>query len=781
MFVKMVVFGGNMRNLSKKMKIVLGTEALLIVVALILFAIPLSHYSYKGDEFSSEYGIPMQELLGVTEPGFYFDNSMEIEKELKTVVSPSTDLRFGSYDVILKYLTSDHNNTYTCSSEYSTVPVILGRQNAGLLEIEKPDTFMTIHLNSPLNVKGYQVTFNSTDNGYLYVYGLEIQETNWWKFFILITIIIISIFLDVFLFLSESGNIRARNDMLIVIALALFATLPMMDPYLGTGHDIDFHLGRIEGLAVSIRNRQIPSRISSAWLDGKGYAASIFYADIFLLLPAILRILGCSIQMAFKVYLFVINLATAWISLFCFGKLIKSRLGTIAASVAFMLSPYRLICIYSRFALGEYTALTFYPLILWGMLELYKDDDKKSFTGRVKRVLPFAIGLTGVVCCHVLSGVMVAIFVIAFALINFKKTFTPKVLIDYVLTGCIVILLNVWYLLPFVQVMKDGIQAVSEHLDGRFRSNGTYLWQLLSLFPKDGYSMSIEEAVPINRSAEMTVSVGPAFIAVLVYVLLRLQKHFDKSSDKWAVKAADALCGFGAFTIFMATPYFPWDAVKQMSYATNLVTKNIQFPFRFLGITMLCLSILIGIMFDLMKDSEGVIKNYAIPFVVAMIACCAVSASSFMTSYGESGVYILLPDGYGNSSVMGAEYLPEGTSKDYEDFNEPSATDGVEILDWRREKGSIYVAVNNATSEEASVSVPFLCYRGYRAYDADNGISFNTVKDGNGFVSFTVPSGYQGEVSVFYREPILWRLCELVSVLTLAGLVFAVIKGRKRN
>ena len=148
--------------------------------------------------------------------------------------------------------------------------------------------------------------------------------------------------------------------------LAVLASLPLFVDYMIIGADSIFHWMRIEALAQSIAQGNIPARIEALWLYGHGYANSVFYCDTFLTLPALLRLLGFDMNTAHGTYVFAVNLATAVIAYKCFrGCFQDSRIGMIG-SMLYTLAPYRIYNIYNRDALGEYTAMTF--------LRSYADD-----------------------------------------------------------------------------------------------------------------------------------------------------------------------------------------------------------------------------------------------------------------------------------------------------------------------------------------------------------------------------------------------------------------------
>ena len=82
------------------------------------------------------------------------------------------------------------------------------------------------------------------------------------------------------------------------------------------GADWSFHLSRIEGIAQGLREGQFPVRVYSIAKDGYGYAPSLFYGELLLYFPAVLRLLGMSVQGAYHTYLLALQLLTAGIAFF---------------------------------------------------------------------------------------------------------------------------------------------------------------------------------------------------------------------------------------------------------------------------------------------------------------------------------------------------------------------------------------------------------------------------------------------------------------------------------
>ena len=145
-------------------------------------------------------------------------------------------------------------------------------------------------------------------------------------------------------------------------------------------------------------------RIQPFWLSGNGYAASVFYGDLFLYLPAMLRLLGVPVQAAYKAFVFAVTLGTAVLTWWCVRRMLRDNAAALAASGLYTLSAYRMVDVYTRGAVGEYTALLFLPLVAYGLWRIFSQEDGAKPARLVW--LPAAIGYTGLIQSHLLTGEM---------------------------------------------------------------------------------------------------------------------------------------------------------------------------------------------------------------------------------------------------------------------------------------------------------------------------------------------------------------------------------------
>lgn len=258
-----------------------------------------------------------------------------------------------------------------------------------------------------------------------------------------------------------------KKNIYIILALGtavLVSSFGVLDSELHNGHDMLFHLSRIAGLRAGIREgirmRQLPVRIQPGWTNGYGYAVSVFYGDIFLYFPALLTFFKISVITAYRIYVVAVNAGTALISFFCFKRISKSSYIGATVSIIYTLSMYRICDLYIRAAVGEYTSMMFFPVIVLGMWEILKSD----CDGKNQGWIILTLGMSGVIQTHVLSSIMAVFFMMLVCAVSVKYVFQKNVLVQFIKSVCATIGLNIFFIIPFLDYSKEDLE-VFRHID----------------------------------------------------------------------------------------------------------------------------------------------------------------------------------------------------------------------------------------------------------------------------------------------------------------------------
>ena len=765
--------------------ILLGIQILVLLYSVLIFFRPLSVYSFSGRELLCPEGIFFENFLGSGRDGYYLDTSMvpeetmEKEKEERfTVSTPPINLSRGSYDVSISYQTEENLHTYTAMAKYKTYHVVGEKREIGLNPSRNSQTFSFL---SPLKVEDYQLQVSYNNVSYLFVDNISIGETNSWKAQQLFWTVIFCFVLNrvYFYYRKHKGN-RANKEQLsaaVVIGLTVFlSSLPLFSYYLYNGHDLSVHLARIEGLKEGLLAGQFPVRMQHFFLDGYGYPFSIFYGDIFLYFPAMLRMIGFTVQDTYKIYLFMVNLGTCLTAYFAGKAIFKDRVSGMVTAFLYMMAPYRLSCMYLRAAVGEVTAMAFFPLVIYGIYGIFSNASQQK--QKKKGWIYLALGFSGLINCHIISTFIAALFTAVVCLICWKKTFQKENFISLLKAAGTTLALCSFFLIPFLDYMQFDVRVNHVDKGGIFASHGAFWGQIFSLFPQ-GYGDASAISNGYADTVEMPFSIGGAFLAVFVIFIL-IKINLEK--EKCIVDKVGNLCfGLGVSAIFMSSFYFPWDFIEQLGKVFQTITQSIQFPWRFLGVATICLSIAGA--YTLFRIRR--LENRALYYSVLMAYCLLtmVSGSSFFTSYEEniSRHYLVDESDVSTFAIGLGEYLPVGTDDSMFGNDTVLAGGAVDILSSERQEDVFYFTCENLSDVPQYADIPLLSYRDYEAKDINTGMKLELTKGEGERIRVRLPEYYEGTIGVQFLVPWYWRIGELVSLGTVLLMFWQWGKNKRKE
>lgn len=564
----------------------------------------------------------------------------------------------------------------------------------------------------------------------------------------------------------------------ILIAIALVSSIPMFKEGILTGVDVGFHLLRIEGVKDALTIGQFPVRIQPNWLQGHGYANGFFYSDLFLVVPAIFRSCGYTVTESYKIYQFLINLMTSFIAYYSFSKMTKSKGEKAAdcgvallATLLYSTAIYRIIYLYSVEGVGQYTSLAFYPLVAAGIWRILKGEEKGYIS--------LAFGFSGLIQSHVLSVLLALIFSVLFALIFVKEVISGK---RYVEIGKAISLcagLNLWFILPAIIVSKTMELQV---LEGAATQNKIQTWgmsfaQLFTILPEaDKVGFLPMDA---GTSDEIHYTIGLGFSTVLIVGILLIGMALrHKNVERITRKVGVSLWVLTALSMYMSTYYFPWDGIAERIPMLSSLVATIQYPVRLQSITILLLSCLFIWEYNALN---GMLEGKTALIARALLCIITVLGASITSGYfiysvtTQMGhIYIQDEKCMGNGIIINGEYLPLGTDiSQLRYYKFCYNGEEIKISSTLHDMGKVTVNVTE-TVKDTKVEVPLLYYPGYVAKTTDatgQRYSLDITKGNNNVIQIMVPQGFKGNIGVWYEEPILWRVTEVVSAAVLGWLI----------
>lgn len=548
---------------------------------------------------------------------------------------------------------------------------------------------------------------------------------------------------------------RTRLLFLLVGFCAVFvASIPVLNSAFAEGHDTAFHIARIEGISRAMQSGQFPVRVHGGTLNDYGYPNSLFYPELLLYLPALLRMAGASLLTAFRAFLVFLNVLTFVFGYISFRRFTGSRFWGLVLAAVYLLNPYRLICLYYRSAIGEAAAMVFLPLVVYGLYAILYGE-KKDWRFLV-------LGATGVVQSHILSTQLAAIFAAVVVVCSLPRLFDAEKRWKSLLAAAVcTALLNVWFLVPMLlMILQLGLSVFS-------RPQGVVIEQSLDGFFGFG-SLQTAGHFPLG---------WVSLLAVPVYLLVRIIVKKTASNARLC-RIGDLLLGIGCVCVLGTTFYTPWQQMLNIPVLGKML-GSIQFAYRLLGIAQVCLAFVLGCAGLLFLRG----RPYARAVGVGIVCLTVVCASAFY----ESGLRLSESAGVTKSeytssldnrlSVGQAEYIVEGADPDkmvaqppqLESTNETFAVSGLVRYGTRT---CFSYTMDLAADTENKIVVPVTYIPNYVV--KVNGQRVPVEKYEGAKVAFQA-SAPQADVTVEYREPLTFRLCELVSLGMLVLLVCPVL------
>lgn len=353
---------------------------------------------------------------------------------------------------------------------------------------------------------------------------------------------------------------RRKKRAVVVTLLVIFvlSSIPMLMTYLPftPGHDLFFHLYRIQGIADGLRDGQFPVRIQTSQLNGYGYPVSILYGDIFIYPAALLHLLGFSVNTSYKFFVLAVNLLTVLVTYIIAKRIFSSRVTGVLAGALWTLAPYRLEDVYLRASVGEYTALFFVPILLYGIYALFSKSDRFSWFWT-------AIGCSGIVLSHVVSVILVAIPASILLVVGLIRHHSLTVWKNLLLSGVTTIGLCLWFLVPFIDYYRNvDMKASALDAAGKMATAAHHAVQPAQMFmlfaPMTGGSSSNAYSVH-----EMPFALGWSLLAgFALFAVAALLSDYSRPETRRMILIGVTIGVVTLVMMFMATVLFHWNVTS---------------------------------------------------------------------------------------------------------------------------------------------------------------------------------------------------------------------------
>lgn len=515
------------------------------------------------------------------------------------------------------------------------------------------------------------------------------------------------------------------------------------------GDDYTFHVVRLQPASHAWSNGQIMPQVDPDALGGFGYAYNLFYGPILTYLAAGLQVLVSNWNIVINLVLIICLVGSGLTMCYAMMRISKNKVLAAMVAILYMAAPYHLTDVYSRVALGEVAAFVVAPFLLLGLFQLTN--------GNKHAVRNLAISAAFLILTHSLSTLLFALMAVAYVILNIDKIFNVKTIWRAILAVMVALGLSAFFVLPLAETKLEGADYGifnEEYAETYFGANSKgmndhRLW-VGSMLLTDSYTSSSNVAIGMV-----------ALIGLLGYWFVR-KRIFPVEERRFVT----TLYLIGVLALLFTTPLIDW------RFMPDILLK-MQFPWRFLQIATLVLSVVSGYTIVLVLQNFAVDQQKVCVVIAGMLALCPVMDLFLPNEVKHLEVedqrwseirngYVGWEAEYAPSQLLcsttNEKELAEGYICSLSKVDKLLAERGTnakvisgkaKLSKVRKDGLRMSFMVSSNSQEEVKVELPLIYYPGYEAQMNEEKLEIE-ASDKLGLVTVIIPSEMSGEVEVKY-------------------------------
>ena len=554
---------------------------------------------------------------------------------------------------------------------------------------------------------------------------------------------------------------------LIIIITALISAIPLIKMQVALGDDGTHHILRIMAIDKIMKIGEFPQYISPDYCTGFGYAVCLFYNPIVTYIPYIIKLFTTHYYTALKIYsLFTIIVSAFTMYKFAEGVSKRQDIALVAAMI-YTLFPYKMETIYDRFAIGEFSAYMFIPIVFLGLYNVIKEDGKKNY------LIP--LGAIGLMLTHTITTEYTAFFCLLYVLFNFKVIKQKEIIKKFVLDVLIILGATAFFIVPIFE-HKISTEYVIFTPD-LICTTGEYAQE---------HAISVKQLFVDAESDGVSFKIGVPIIILVLLGILSYKKIDKNIKDDYVLWFF-----FAAISIIMCLKIFMWKLLPNF-------LCTLQYPWRMLEFFGFFISIVCAFnlctFIDNFKKVDEVIKNCIFLLSIVLITTLSIP---MITRYDVPEKLSNIDEKYENMILeenmkishwgINRDYLPVKAlmvQKTYLMTREDRVyvlTGSATIEDENKENLDMKFKVKN-TEEGTVLELPYIFYLGYDVTikNGEETIKLETFESDNGFVACKIPKNIEeAEVLVNYNGTTVEKVSYLISIVTVV-LCIAYLINKKR-
>ena len=566
---------------------------------------------------------------------------------------------------------------------------------------------------------------------------------------------------------------------IIIIAASLIAAIPLINLRIYGTDDGYVHMLRIFGMEQILKEQNFPPFIYSKFANGFGYAINLFYSPIVTYGPLFFRIFGLHYYTCLKLFAYSTILISCFTMYNFLYDVSKKREIAILGAVIYAFIPYRLETIFNRFAIGEFTAYIFFPMLFHGLFNLLKGDGKKHYY--------IAIAAIGLILTHTISTEYSAIFALLYIIFNFKQLKNKGVIRKIVINVIFILAITTFFTVPLMEHKILGNYVIF---------NSTSMKSL----PSDVQNSTIKISQLFKDIGEVNGVSFKIGIPLIILTLLGIVSY--KKVDKNIRSEYITFAVIAMISLAMVTKLFPWIIMP------NILT-TLQFAWRMLAFFEFALSIICAInlyyFIDTIckkssknsKDTKVHTTTENLYNMLLLFAIIVIITSMMKIDYNYSyeKEKFLTDEEYETkinekNSIwsINREYLPEKVDvkklgKSYLDYRENRVyvLDGNSTITNEKKKGlQLEFDIENYKANTI-LELPYIYYLGYTVTTEQNE-KIQMFESNNGMLAIKLDENIESaHITVKYTGTTIEKVSYLISAISIITFIGYVIYSKKQD
>ena len=558
----------------------------------------------------------------------------------------------------------------------------------------------------------------------------------------------------------------------ILLIIGIILSIPLFDMMIRYTHDGFIHLQRISGDYRMLNQGQFPVMIIDNYCNGDGYNMNVFYSPLVTYIPLLIRLFTSTTVMALKLFGALCIILSGFTMYQLVYNVTKKRGIALIAGIIYLVAPYKLSNVYMRYAIGEFSALVFLPLVFLGLHNLIYEDGKKHYY--------IAIGAIGLLLCHNITTMYTAIFSFIYLILHIRKLQDNEVLKKIGINILFILLCSALYIVPMLEAKSYTRYGIFENYI--MATNNEYA------------SQQALDVIQFFKDTETSVNAVTFKIGIPTLILFLSTIYCARKVDKKLRKTYWIFIAFSLISLWMCTNLFPWEYVP-------IILCKIQYPWRMLGFfiffsTPVCaINLYILVQRFIKKDW---IKLLVCNIVLIILLLNTIPAyQGFYVNANKTQENLIADEKYEqimtsgkpiNHFMLNREYLPtaavlkqdsymlERKQKTY--ILEGEAT----ISNENKNSLTMDITVQNG-KKDTILEFPFIAYPGYEVIIKTNNSEqkLDAVASENGYLSVKLPEDVeQGEMHIEYKGSIITKVSYIVSAISVIIFIIYIIYQKRK-